>query len=235
MNFALSETKHMTALVEMKRVHKTYGAGSVPSSVFADLNFAVNSSSIVALRGKSGSGKTTLLNLLGGLDKPDSGSIEFDGTDLSALSTSKLAEFRTRYVGFVFQRFHLFMNLNVLENVLIPLRIAGLRGRQALRLASAALESVMLAEKEASLPSELSAGQMQRVAIARALVNKPRLVIADEPTGNLDPETAASIMTILKNLRGSHGMAVLIATHEPAVAAMCDSVFEVREQGVCLV
>ena len=181
----------------------------------------------VALAGPSGSGKSTLLHVIGALDRPDSGAVEVPGRDLGALNRRELARHR-RQVGFVFQRFNLLPALTVIDNVLapvLPYRVDFDKQARAREL----LDAVGLAGRETSLPSRLSGGQQQRVAIARALINHPPLVLADEPTGNLDSRTGAEIVDLLLDLRAAHGMTIVLATHDSQVAARCDRVVRLRD------
>jgi putative ABC transport system ATP-binding protein len=186
------------------------------------VSLVVEPGSVVALSGPSGSGKSTLLHLIGALDRPDGGTIEVSGRALERLPRRQLAEHRRR-IGFVFQRFNLLPALTVLDNVMapvLPYRVTFDKEERAREL----LRAVGLNGRETSLPARLSGGQQQRVAIARALINRPELVLADEPTGNLDSRTGAGIMDVLLGLRDEHGVTVMIATHDSQVAARCDRV-----------
>jgi putative ABC transport system ATP-binding protein len=178
--------------------------------------------SAVALSGPSGSGKSTLLHVIGALERVDSGIVEVDGQDLRTLSRRELVLHRRR-VGFVFQRFNLLPALTVLDNVMAPVLPIKVEFDKALR-ARELLAAVGLADRETSLPSRLSGGQQQRVAIARALINRPQLVLADEPTGNLDSRTGSGIIDLLLHLREEHGVTIVLATHDPQIAARCDRV-----------
>jgi putative ABC transport system ATP-binding protein len=196
----------------------------------AEVSLHVDAGSIVALTGPSGSGKSTFLHLLGAIDRPDSGTITVDGVDLAGLSRRQLARYR-RGTGFVFQRFNLLPALTALDNVVapaIPYRTPFDKRERAAEL----LCQVGLAGRAGSLPSRLSGGQQQRVAIARALIGMPRLLLADEPTGNLDSATGAGILDLLVGLRDQHGMTIIVATHDPGVAARADRVVRLRDGGV---
>jgi putative ABC transport system ATP-binding protein len=185
-----------------------------------DVSIALEGGATVAVTGPSGSGKSTLLHCLGAIERPDAGRIVVDDQDVTAMSRSQLATYRRR-VGFVFQRFHLIPAMTALDNVMapvLPYRTPFDKRDRARGL----LEAVGLAGRENSLPSRLSGGQQQRVAIARALVNRPALLLADEPTGNLDSHTGAEILDLLLDLRGRYGMTVLVATHDPQIAVRCD-------------
>lgn len=187
----------------------------------------VDPGSVVAVTGPSGSGKSTLLHLIGAMDEPDDGTIVVDNTIVSGLTDAQQSNYRRR-IGFVFQRFHLLPALSVRDNIaapLLPRRVGFDKFARARQLAAA----VGLAGREDALPSHLSGGQQQRVAIARALINEPGLLLADEPTGNLDSETSNEIVKLLLQLREQHGMTVLIATHDPAIADQCDHVVGLRD------
>jgi lipoprotein-releasing system ATP-binding protein len=186
----------------------------------------VSRGDFVALRGASGTGKSTLLHLIGGLDSPNAGEIIFCGQNLAAFSESQLTNFRNRRVGFVFQAYHLLPELTALENVCLPARIARTPAAQAEKRGRELLARVGLGERLEHKPSELSGGEQQRVAIARALVNEPELLLADEPTGNLDSHTGGEIIELLKQLRAEKQMTLVIATHDSKVAATAPRVIE---------
>ena len=184
----------------------------------------------VALLGKSGSGKSTLLNLIGGLDRPTAGSIRVDGTELVTLGRNELARYRLERVGMIFQSFHLVASRTALGNVELPLVFAGLAARARRAAAERALDSVGLGDRKHHLPSELSGGEQQRVAIARALLNRPGLLLADEPTGNLDTENAAAVLRILQAHVCDNGATLLLVTHDEELAARCaDRVLRVKD------
>ncbi len=199
---------------------KTVQSGGRPLVILRDLDLVAEPGEIVCVRGPSGSGKSTLLGLLAGLDAPTAGSVSVAGTDLGSLDEEQLARFRAKHLGFVFQSFHLLPNLTALENVGVPLEIAGLRDAhdRAWRL----LESFGLAERAHHLPSKLSGGEQQRVAIARAISNEPTVILADEPTGNLDEDTGGRIADLLVGVRDRTGATLLIATHDSGLAARAD-------------
>ena len=191
------------------------------------VDLSIAPASVVAIAGPSGSGKSTMLHLIGAMDVPDEGKVIVGGTDLSSLSNNAQAEFR-RSIGFVFQRFHLLAALTVLDNVvapLLPYRTAFDKFEKARDL----LGAMGLGDRTDSLPSRLSGGQAQRVAIARALINDPGLLLADEPTGNLDSTTGAEILELLLQLRDDRGMTVVVATHDPVVASRCDRIIRLRD------
>ena len=181
----------------------------------------------VAVTGPSGSGKSTLLGLLAGLDRPTAGSIRVDGVDLASLDEDALARLRLAKIGYVFQSFHLIPTLTALENVAIPLELAGVP--EAAQQAGALLEEVGLKMRGGHYPTELSGGEQQRVALARAVANRPRLVLADEPTGNLDSATGGQIVDLLVGLHHRHGTTLILVTHDPAIAAHADRIVELRD------
>jgi len=206
--------------LELRRVSKTYANGGQPVAVLHDISLAAESGTVTALLGRSGCGKTTLLNLAGAMDFPTSGEVLIDGRSTSALSDSDLTTLRRNRIGFVFQFFQLLPTLTVLENVELPLLLAGRRNGRA--AAVERLRWVGLEDKVASLPFQLSGGQMQRVAIARALVHSPELLIADEPTGNLDTLSGAQVLELIRDSAVRYGAAVLMATHSAEAAAIAD-------------
>ena len=207
---------HNGALYDLRAVSKTFGQGSMRVEAVRDVSFSVRQGEFVAVAGPSGSGKTTLLQLLGALDRPTSGELHFEGRDLAALRDGQLTELRQGTIGFVFQQFNLIPTLTAAQNVNVALAP---RGRASDERAAQLLETVGLAPRADHLPSQLSGGEQQRVAIARALANEPRVLLADEPTGNLDSETSEEIIRLLRTLSELHGHTVLLVTHEPDVAA----------------
>ena len=216
------------AAVQVIGLRKTYGLDTGHRILAADhLSLTVQPGSVVAVTGPSGSGKSTLLHLIGAIDRPDAGTIVVDNTTVTSLKRGQLAQYR-RTVGFVFQRYNLLPALTALDNVLapvLPYRTAYDKQQRAREL----LDAVGLQGREGSLPSRLSGGQQQRVAIARALINTPRLLLADEPTGNLDSTTGGDILRLLLDLRDAHGMTILLATHDPAIAAHADRLLRMRD------
>lgn len=200
-------------------VTKTYRLGRRDIEVLRGVDLAVPRGAYLALLGASGAGKSTLLHLLGGLDVPSGGHITFEGRRLDALSGRALAVFRNRRVGFVFQAYHLLPDLDALENVCAPARLARVPAAQAAARGRALLERVGLGQRLEHRPAELSGGEQQRVAIARALINQPDLLLADEPTGNLDSHTGAEIIALLGELHAEHGTTLMVATHDAQVAA----------------
>jgi len=222
------------SLIELKDVHKEYstGRGSIRINALSSVSLTVEEGEFVSIMGHSGSGKSTLMNILGCLDRPTSGEYILDGYVVSKLSSDQLADIRNRTIGFVFQSFNLLQRLDAVSNVEMPLIYAGVSPRERRETAIKALEMVGLGDRTRHRPSELSGGQQQRVAIARALVSRPRLVLADEPTGNLDSAASREIMEILRGLN-SDGMTVIVVTHEPEVAAYTPRVLRFRD-GVCV-
>jgi len=217
-----------TPLIEIADVTKTYRMGEVEVQALRGVSVDVASGEFVAIMGPSGSGKSTLLNILGCFDRPTHGSYHLAGEDVSGLDANALAETRNRTLGFVFQSFNLLSRTTALENVELPLVYAGAHPRLRRERASAALERVGLGDRLHHHPSQLSGGQQQRVAIARALVNQPRLVLADEPTGNLDSRASDEMMALLAAL-ADDGITIVLVTHEPDVAAHAQRVLVVRD------
>jgi ABC-type lipoprotein export system ATPase subunit len=209
----------------MTGVSKQFRRGRELVTAVNDVDLHVCAGEFVSVIGPSGSGKSTLLHLAGGLDRPDSGTVWVDGQDVSALSATGLARLRRRQVGFVFQFFHLIPNLTVAENVALPLLLDG--GKPADDRVMGLIERVGLAARAKHLPGELSGGEMQRVAIARALVNEPRLILADEPTGNLDRATGAEILAVLEEQVAQAGAALLMVTHDSAAAGRANRTLNV--------
>jgi len=215
-------------LIQIADVTKTYRMGEVEVHALRGVNVDVAAGEFVAVMGPSGSGKSTLLNIMGCFDRPTQGSYHLAGEDVSGLGTDALAETRNRTLGFVFQSFNLLARTTALENVELPLVYAGVHPRERRARAAAALERVGLGERLHHHPSQLSGGQQQRVAIARALVNQPRLVLADEPTGNLDSHASVEMMALLAGL-AAEGITIVLVTHEPDVAAQARRVIVVRD------
>jgi lipoprotein-releasing system ATP-binding protein len=214
-----AETARRAALLEARAVGKTYVMGPRSLEVLRHVDFTVTHGEFVALRGASGAGKSTLLHILGGLDSPSAGEVWFGGQNLADFSPLALARFRNRQVGFVFQAYHLLPELNALENVCLPARMARLPAAAAETRGRELLARVGLAERVEHRPYELSGGEQQRVAIARALINAPALILADEPTGNLDSHTGEAIIDLLCALQAERQATLLIATHDARVAA----------------
>jgi putative ABC transport system ATP-binding protein len=208
----------MTSAVELRHVIKRYKRGKQSVEVLHKLDLDVPAGEFLALMGPSGSGKTTLLNLIGGLDRPDEGSIAVNGQRVDSMSDSQLAKWRSRHVGFVFQFYNLMPMLSAERNVELPLLLTNLSAAQRKANVRAALEIVGLAERARHKPSELSGGQQQRVGIARALVSDPTLLVCDEPTGDLDRQTAVEILDLLQVLNREQGKTIIMVTHDPKAA-----------------
>ncbi len=208
----------MSTLVSIRNLHKTYQRGPEKVDVLRGIDLDIEKGDFVALMGPSGSGKTTLLNLIGGLDSPTSGSIEVDGGRIDNLGSGQLAQWRSNHVGFVFQFYNLMPTLNAQKNVELPLLLTRLSAADRKRNAAIALELVGLKDRGGHRPNELSGGQQQRVAIARAIVSDPTLLICDEPTGDLDRQSAEEILGLLQTLNREHGKTIVMVTHDPKAA-----------------
>jgi putative ABC transport system ATP-binding protein len=216
-------------VVEAKDITKVYQMGEVEVHALRGLSINIAPGEIVSIMGPSGSGKSTLMNILGCLDRPTSGEYSLNGESVATLSDDQLAEIRNRGVGFVFQSFNLLPRATALANVELPMRYAILNGRNRKQVAKEALEAVGLGDRMFHRPNELSGGQMQRVAIARALVNDPAIIMADEPTGNLDTKSGDEIMALLKSLNQKLGTTLIIVTHDPEIANLTDRVISIRD------
>lgn len=222
---ATSETTNGTAVLKAEAISKSYGT----RTVLSDVSLSIEPAERVALTGPSGSGKTTLLNCLGGIDRPDRGVIELHGENLTNCSPETLASLRRRRIGTVFQFFHLLPTLSALENVEFPLQLLGVNHRDRLERVREMLERVNVADRAESLPSQMSGGEMQRVAIARALVHEPDLVLADEPTGNLDSVNGRRILDLLEELTAATKTALVLVTHSDEAAAICHRNVRLRD------
>src|SRR5262245_61062766 len=217
-----------SGIIELEDVTKTYGSGDSAVRALRGVSITIEGGEFVAVMGSSGSGKSTLMNILGCLDRPSSGRFLLDGQDVSALSRSQLAEIRNATLGFVFQNFNLLPRTSALENVELPLVYADVRTQERRERAKKALESVGLGDRLNHHPNQLSGGQQQRVAIARALVGRPKLILADEPTGNLDSQTSVEVMAILQEL-GKSGITVVLVTHEADIAGYAARILVLRD------
>ena len=216
------------ALLKLTDICKDYQQGKEPVRVLKNVNLTVEEGDYLAIMGPSGSGKTTLMNIIGCLDVPTSGSYELDGRDLKDLSDDDLADIRNRQLGFVFQSFHLLPKMTALDNVALPLLYADVPLKERRERAAEALNAVGLGERMEFLPNQLSGGQCQRVAIARAMVTKPKLLLADEPTGALDTKSGNQIMEIFRRL-SEEGMTIVMITHEPAIAECADKTYRILD------
>ena len=219
-------------LLEARGITKTYNSGKRELTVLREVNFSVARGEFVALQGASGAGKSTLLHLLGGLDRPNQGTILFGGEDVARLSNPALAHLRNVKIGFVFQAYHLFPELNALENVSLPSRMARVSVPETMRRATELLKRVGLGARLDHRPTELSGGEQQRVAIARALINNPDVILADEPTGNLDSHTGEEILDLLLDLREERQTTLIIATHDNRLAARAPRVVRMVDGAV---
>ena len=216
-------------LLQAKNIIKTYNEDKIRTNVLKGVNIDIYSNELTAIVGKSGSGKSTLLHILGTLDKADSGEIIYKGEELLKLSDKKKAAFRNIHLGFVYQFHHLLSDFSALENVMMPMLIAGINKNDAKQRALELLEKVALSEKADSRPSELSGGQRQRVAIARALANNPELILADEPTGNLEEKNPQIVFSLFEKLVKEDKIAVVIVTHDNSLSEKCDRVYTMKD------
>ncbi len=222
----MTEKRHET--IALKGIKKLYRMGDQEVAALAGIDLVIHQGEFAALMGPSGSGKSTLMNILGCLDRPTTGSYKLDGEEVAHLSDDKLAVTRNKKIGFVFQNFNLLSRISALENVALPLVYAGVGGKERKERALHYLDSVGLADRADHQPNELSGGQRQRVAIARALVNDPHIIMADEPTGNLDTKSTKEIMEIFERMH-SLGRTIILVTHEPEIAACASRQLLVRD------
>jgi putative ABC transport system ATP-binding protein len=216
-------------MLTVRGVSRAFGSGATSVQALRDVSFEVASGSMVALVGRSGSGKTTLLNVVGGLDRPDHGTVDVDGTEVTALDEDGLSRLRRDTVAYIFQTFGLIPVLTAAENVGVPLRMSRTPVAERERRVALLLELVGLADHAGQRPGELSGGQQQRVAIARALAASPRLLVADEPTGQLDAETGLSVMALLRGVVESEGVTALVSTHDPVMMSLADRVLRISD------
>jgi lipoprotein-releasing system ATP-binding protein len=222
----------MTLAVRAEGLTRTYTGEGAPVTVFSGLSFEIPEGTLAAVMGPSGVGKSTLLHLIGGIDRPDSGRVEVLGSSLEDMSPRERAKFRNEKIGFVFQFHHLLPEFTAEENVAFPHRIAGVPEREALARARALLERIGLGGRGGHGARALSGGEQQRVAIARALARDPRLLLADEPTGNLDVAAATGVFDLLRELHRERGMTTVVVTHNPELAARCDRLFVMSREGI---
>ncbi|MDD7835685.1 MULTISPECIES: ABC transporter ATP-binding protein [Paenarthrobacter] len=217
-------------MIEVKDLVRQFKSGDRTIKPVNGVSFELERGSLSSIVGKSGSGKSTLLSLLGALDKPTSGDVVVDGVSLAGLPDSKLTEYRRRDIGFVFQQFNLIPNLSALDNVMLPMEFAGIRKASRLKRAKELLEQVQLdPEKHSRRTNRLSGGEQQRVAIARALANEPKLILADEPTGNLDEQTGEHIIELLSSLSRDHNTTILVVTHDRSLAQKTERCFRLQQ------
>ncbi len=219
----------VTPLIRLKDVKKTYVMGRVPVHALRGVDLEIHEAEMAAIMGPSGSGKTTLLNLLGLLDAPSVGSYKLAGEEVAKLSDRRRSHLRNKRFGFVFQVYNLLPRLTAAENVMVPLIYGGVKRRERRPRAEAALEAVGLKDRMRHRPSELSGGEQQRVAIARALVNEPSVILADEPTGNLDSASGAAIMDLIQQLHEERKVTVVLVTHDPNIAARAERTIQLRD------
>ena len=218
-------------MIELRSVAKSF-AGPRPRAVFRDVALSIAAGELVAVLGESGAGKSTLLNIIAGLDRPDAGTVAIAGHDLAPLDDDALTVLRRRHIGFVFQAFHVLPYLTVSQNVALPLALLGRASPEIDGRVAAMLDAVGLGDRGAGMPRELSGGELQRVAIARALVHRPSVVLADEPTGNLDPTSAAGVIELLRERIRSEGAAGVLVTHSRAAAALADRALTLTSTGL---
>lgn len=205
------------ALVRLENVVKTYSVGDSEVHALRGISFSIAQGEFVSIMGPSGSGKSTCMNMIGCLDRPSSGSVIINGREISGMNEKELAVLRNCTIGFIFQQYHLITSMNVLENVMLPLKYQRVDRQERIRRAEAALEAVGLSQRLKHRPHELSGGQKQRVAIARAMVTKPKILLADEPTGALDSETGLQVMETFRQINKERGTTVIIVTHDPRI------------------
>lgn len=219
----------MSLAVKLISIDKVYGQEeALKFRALKNINLTIAKGEFIAIIGPSGSGKSTLMHILGLLDRPTSGTYEFDGQDVSSLSENELAKIRNRKIGFIFQSFNLLSRTSALDNVALPLVYSGISSKERLKRAKQALENVGLKDKFSSKPNQLSGGQQQRVAIARSLINNPEIILADEPTGNLDTKTSQEIMDIFKKLN-KEGRTIILITHEHDIAKQAKKIISIKD------
>ena len=214
--------------IKASNLVKKYGSGEATVTAISDMNFTISSGEFVGIMGVSGSGKSTLLSVMGAMNAPTSGCFVVDDIDIYRLKSEKRADFRREFLGFVFQSFHLVPYLTVIENVMLPLAIIKASGKKKRQMAESALAAVGLQSKSHRLPNQISGGEKERVAIARAIVNEPPILLADEPTGNLDTRTSREVMELLQQLNDS-GMTIVMVTHSPDCAAFASRVLQISD------
>lgn len=219
----------MEKIIEVENLNKTYMLGNVPVEILQEINFTINRGEFITIMGPSGSGKSTLLYLLGGLDKPTSGKIFINNKDISALSDKEQSTLRRRVIGFVFQFYNLVPNLTVEDNVMLPVLLDGKKIKDYRQKLDEILETVGLSDRINHTPRELSGGQQQRVAIARALINEPDIILADEPTGNLDSKSSEEVMKLLQRINKEKGKTILQVSHSLETAKYSDRIINVRD------
>lgn len=220
-------------VIEMQDVWKIYTMGDNEVFALRGVSFSVEEGEFVSIMGPSGSGKSTCMNMIGCLDRPTKGSVSINGKLIADMTENELAHLRNETVGFVFQQYHLLSSMNILENVMLPLRYQGYSKGERKKLAEAALARVGLSDRLRHKPNELSGGQKQRVAIARATVTKPRIILADEPTGALDSETGKSVLSLFSEINKTEGTTVVIVTHDPKIGASTNRCIRILDGQIC--
>lgn len=222
---------HESTILEGKDITKTFASKKKGDNltVLNDLSISIEKGSVVSVVGASGSGKSTLLHILGGLDQPDAGEVRWDGQSMYTMSTKELAVFRNKNLGFVFQFHHLLPEFNAIENVMMPLLISGIDSEEARKQAQTMLDRFDIGERADHRPTELSGGEQQRVAMSRALINSPDLILADEPTGNLDEENTSIMLDMLFELQEAEEVSMLLITHEKEIARRTDKIYELKK------
>jgi len=219
-------------VIEVQHLIKTYQTGDTSFNALNDVSLTVKRGEFVAIMGASGSGKSTFMNQIGCLDKPTSGKYYLDGIDVSTMTSDELAVIRNKKLGFVFQGFNLISRTTALDNVQLPMIYAGIKEEERIERAKAALKIVGLEKRENHMPNQMSGGQQQRVAIARAIVNDAPIILADEPTGNLDTKTSIEVMEFFVNLNEKHGKTIVLVTHEPDIAEYCKRVVKFKDGNI---
>lgn len=220
------------ALIEVKHAIKTYATGDSSFNALNDVSLSIEQGEFVAIMGASGSGKSTFMNMLGTLDKPNSGSYHLDGIDVLSLDSESLSEIRNTKLGFVFQGFNLISRTTALENVELPMIYKGVDEATRIKKAKEALKIVGLEKREDHIPNQMSGGQQQRVAISRAIVNDAPIILADEPTGNLDTKTSIEVMNFFCELNEKHGKTIVLVTHEPDIAEFCKRIVRFKDGNI---
>jgi len=215
-------------LIDIQNISKNYQAGSTPVTAIKHMNFFIDDGEFVTIMGQSGSGKSTLLSIIGGLNHPSLGNVFIDSLDIYHLTSEQRADFRSEYIGIIFQSFQLIPYLTVVENVKLPMAVSGVKSKIQEKMAISVLEKVGLGDKVNRLPDQLSGGEQERVAIARAVVNNPPILLADEPTGNLDSQTSEEIMNLLKQFNAS-GQTIVMVSHDPAMSKFSSRVINVKD------
>lgn len=225
--------KKTKTVVELENVKKIYSMGDAEVQALRGVSFKVSQGEFISIMGPSGSGKSTCMNMIGCLDTPTSGIVKIDDKETSKMSEAELAVLRNQTIGFVFQQYHLIPGMNVIENVMLPLKYKRVEKHARVGMAEAALERVGLAERMHHLPSELSGGQKQRVAIARAIITEPKIILADEPTGALDTKTGVQVMDLFKEINKKSGTTIIIVTHDPRIGDSTERCIKILDGLLC--